>query len=225
MLHIRTAQTFFIHSTNSFTESLGYGHWLGDNDINTQPGRKTRYSIAAWCATTEKENEFDFFLDYRVHELTPDLSALRIYERRRFSVPPGVTNLNIGQAGTMNANLDVTISGKHHEWSNISGAPGLAGSYLTKVWRRLDGPGDDVKNRNMGIMAHVVIPIEYDVPAYRIPESRMILDGVPHRFSDSLNRMRWTGSEFEEVPEEPVPAELARMAGIASDDAPAATAA
>jgi hypothetical protein len=157
-------EKFEILSQNSFHEYVGIGQYGGDGEVNTQPSRSTDVSIDAWVMAHAQHNSFALYLDYRVHELAGDRSRVQIYETRGFQLPNEAYDLNIGSYGRMNAHFYSRIKGKKHNWMEVTGTGGLAGSYLKRAWIKIDGPGNDIEKRNIAIKVEVEIPIEYSIP-------------------------------------------------------------
>lgn len=210
-LHVRTQHAFNLFNTSPGYEFLGAGVFYGDGDVNTKSGRYTDVSIDAWVQQGAAANKFVFVLDYRVHEDSADYTKLQIRETHEFEVPSLAANVNIGRAGAMNAHYLSRVKGKSHNWINITGAPGLSGSYLSECWRKIDGPGDDVKNRNVGILARVVIPIEYDLPLSRMKEISFEIEGKRHALVDIGKYRKWDGDDYRDAERDPIPADLEKL--------------
>lgn len=200
-MHIITSVDFDI-SINSMT-------WAGgDQDINSQRGRFTEYSIDAWVQTNGEPHKFRFVVDYRVNEIANNHTQLHAIASHDFEIPTVTMNANIGRAGAMNAHFYHRSKGKLHTWSNITGAPGLRGSYLSEVWRKLDGPGKDTEG-NAALWARVKIPVEYDIPDNK--PFHLVIDGKNYTPYELTKRSVWDGDDFVEKVAHPFDPELQKL--------------
>ena len=144
----------------------GFRPFKPDTDINTQFGKHTDTYIGSWVQQNGSPHKFRFHLYYQLNEVEGDRTSLKSDNYFDFEVPSPATNILIGN-GVNDARFSHRSKIKTHNWMNITGAPGLAGSHLTEVWYKIDGPGADDKYGNAGIFARVAVPISYELPSHR----------------------------------------------------------
>ena len=130
----------------------------GDNDINTQPGRRTKIKCVGFL--THTDYKVNLKLIYRVEEVSPNHTMFEGTVTREIlsSPPPGKKIIQLKVKGNLPVvTMEQILIGRQHgavRFDNVQN------TYFDRLSAIVDGPGDD--QNTIGLKGKVSYVVVYD---------------------------------------------------------------